>query len=270
MQQHNDNNIFIAFKTSLKEMKEDINVVNKYNLNKYKETIDGKDEDVLLKYNKWYDELSEIVVNKTKRINQSLNVIKQYDEFMELIKKEESDNDQIKITLNELVDKILEKEIKDIKFQNDIELEQLNSYVKSLLEWSDKQNYNIIFDSNVHGDGSNNSLHDKILNKSHLYFIHFDDRMNIYGGYVNEKIDKSSQAINDSNAFVFSLKRNGILFHFGLDNNDGCMDITTLKVGDNMSYCLPYSYEYNNEKKPLSDDNYKKFTVERILVIEML
>ncbi|KAL7714422.1 TLDc domain-containing protein [Entamoeba marina] len=160
-------------------------------------------------------------------------------------------------------------------------------------EWSGKQHYNIIFDSKIDGDGSNNVLGNKVMNKKNLYFIHFDNRQNIYGGYVNELIGGYSKLINDPNSFVFSLKRNNqntlkkylikqnqhhhafslcsnfkVLYYFGYDDNN-CRDITTFKVGDPHSYCLPYSYEYNGENKPLSDGTNNKFTVERILVIQM-
>ncbi|KAL7718482.1 TLDc domain-containing protein [Entamoeba marina] len=363
MQKVIQSNEFIEFKNSLNEvikklneLKYEINedVNEKYNLKKYYQIIEGSDSDVLTQYETWYDQLSEVVINNT-------NSIKQQNEL---------NNDEIKVTLNSIVYKMIDKETiifnkqeqntknqqneKQIEFnkqterlekekhdllmklnmekdelqkesvkrkqkynQKLIELNNLkyqydtNDYkvfstipndeninfvqsINKMKEWSGKQHYNIIFDSKIDGNGSNNVLRDKVINKKNLYFIHFDNRQNIYGGYVNELIDVYNKLINDPNAFVFSLKRNNqntlkkysikqdqhqnafklfsnyeVLYYFGSNDGNKCKDITTFKVGDPRSYCNQYSYEYNGENKPLSDDTNNKFTVERILVIQM-
>ncbi|KAL7714419.1 TLDc domain-containing protein [Entamoeba marina] len=379
MQKVIKSNEFLSFKNNLNEvinklneLKDEINedINEKYNLEKYYQIIEGSDEDVLTQYETWYDQLSEVVINNTNTINQSQNIIKQFNEFIEMERKEKENNDEIKVTLNSLVYKIIDKETiifnkqdqniknqqneKQIEFNKQNErlekekhdllmkfnmekeelqkesnkrkqkynekLKELNNLkyqydtddykvieiisndenvnfvqsINKMKEWSGKQHYNIIFDSKIDGDGSNNVLGDKVMNKKNLYFIHFDNRQNIYGGYVNELIDGYRKDINDPNSFVFSLKRNNqntlkkylikqdqhhhafylcsnykVLYSFGSTNGSTCDDITTLKVGDPQSYCKPYSYEYNGENKPLSDDGKKGLTVERILVIQM-
>ncbi|KAL7718480.1 TLDc domain-containing protein [Entamoeba marina] len=378
MQKVIQSNEFIEFKNSLNEvikklneLKYEINEVSneKYNLKKYYQIIEGNDLDVLTQYETWYDQLSEVVINNTNSIKQQNELVQQLEELNKFIEKEKENNDEIKVTLNSIVYKMIDKETsifnkqeqntknqqneKQIEFnkqterlekekqdllmklnmekdelekesvkrkqkynQKLIELNNLkyqydtNDYkvfstilndedvifvqsINKMKEWSGKQHYNIIFDSKIDGDGSNNVLSDKVINKKNLYFIHFDNRQNIYGGYVNELIDGYDEDINDPNAFVFSLKRNNqntlkkysikqdqhhyafyinskqdLLYNFGSDDNI-CKDITTSKVGDPGSYCNPYSYEYNGENKPLSDDTNNEFTVERILVIQM-
>ncbi|KAL7714424.1 TLDc domain-containing protein [Entamoeba marina] len=379
MQKVVESNEFKSFKNNLNEVinklnelkyeiNEDIN--EKYNLEKYDQIIEGSDEDVLIQYETWYDQLSEVVINNNNAINQRNELVQQLKELNKFINKEKENNDEIKVTLNSIVDKMIDKETiifnkqqqniknqqneKQIEFNKQTErlekekhdllmklnmekdelqkendkrkqkynekLKELNNLkyqydtgdykvfstiandenvnfaqsINKMKEWSGKQHYNIIFDSKIDGDGSNNVLRDKVMNKKNLYFIHFDNHQNIYGGYVNELIDKYNKRINDPNSFVFSLKRNNqntfkkylikqnqhqnafklcanrdLLYYFGSTDGISCRDITTFKVGDPHSYCLPYSYEYNGENKPLSDSTNNKFTVERILVIQM-
>ncbi|KAL7714425.1 TLDc domain-containing protein [Entamoeba marina] len=379
MQKVIESNEFLSFKNNLNEvikklneLKDEINedINEKYNLDKYYQIIEGSDEDVLTQYETWYDQLSEVVINNNNAIKQRNDLVQQLEELNKFINKEKENNDEIKVTLNSIVYKMIDKETiifnkqqqniknqqneKQIEFnkqneklekekqellmkfnmekeelqkENDKRKQKYNEKLKELnnlkyqydtddykvistisndenvnfvqsinkmKEWSGKQHYNIIFDSKIHGNGSNNVLGDKVMNKKNLYFIHFDNRQNIYGGYVNELIDGYFKFINDPNAFVFSLKRNNqntlkkysikqnqhhhafslcsnqdLLYYFGITDDSKCTDITTLKIGDPHSYCDPYSYEYNGENKPLSDGSDNIFTVERILVIQM-
>ncbi|KAL7718475.1 TLDc domain-containing protein [Entamoeba marina] len=382
-------NEFPSFKNDLNEVikklnesKNEINEVSneKYNLDKYYQIIEGSDEDVLTQYKTWYDQLSEVVINNNNAIKQGNELVQQLEELNKFIDKEKENNDEIKVTLNSLVYKMIDKEtiifhkqeqntknqqdekqiefnkqnerlekekqdlfkkfnlekedllnkfnmekeelqnernkrkqkynekikeLKNLKYQYDtgdykiistISNDENINFVPSInkmKEWSGKQHYNIIFDSKTDGDGSNNVLLNKVINKKNLYFIHFDNDQNIYGGYVNELIDVYNEDINDPNAFVFSLKRNNqntlkkysikqnehhrafclcpsqnVLYSFGFDGVH-CRDITTFKVGDPQSYCLPYLYEYNGENNPLSFKSNNRFTIERILVIQM-
>ncbi|KAL7717986.1 hypothetical protein QTN25_004683 [Entamoeba marina] len=73
-----------------------------------------------------------------------------------------------------------------------------------LKKWSRKKKYNVIFDSRMYGDGSNNGLRNEVINKSSLYFIVFDDNDNIFGGYVNSIIYTDNVPIRDDSSFVFS------------------------------------------------------------------
>ncbi|KAL7718470.1 TLDc domain-containing protein [Entamoeba marina] len=379
MQKVIQSNEFILFNNNLNEvikklneLKDEINedINEKYNLDKYYQIIEGSDEDVLTRYETWYDQLSEVVINNNNSIKQGNESFKQIEELNKFINKEKENNDEIKVTLNSLVDKMIDKETiifnkqeqntknqqneKQLEFnkqnerlekekhdllnkfnidkeqsekESDKRKQKYNQKIKELnnlkyrydtgdykiistisndeninfvpsinkmKEWSGKHHYSIIFDSKIDGNGSNNVLRDKVINKKNIYFIHFDNRQNICGGYVNELIDVYNEDINDLNAFVFSLKRNNqntfkkysikqnqhhyafclcpnqnVLYSFGSDNGISCEDITTFKVGDPQSYCNPYTYEYNGENKPLFDGNNNRFTIERILVIQM-
>ncbi|KAL7715595.1 TLDc domain-containing protein [Entamoeba marina] len=182
--------------------------------------------------------------------------------------------------------------IEKIKFKNDDELEQLNNSIQLLLEWSGKQNYNIIFDSKIHGDGGG-VLENRVIHRKNLYFLTFDNENNVFGGYVDNIINKTNDWIKDSNPFVFSLIRNGKIknikydikkgkeqYAFKLKSNsyelyrfgeDGYSDICVYEIGNNKSYCDYHSYEYNGEQNP-SRDNYggsNEFSMKRILVIQM-
>ncbi|KAL7715601.1 TLDc domain-containing protein [Entamoeba marina] len=177
--------------------------------------------------------------------------------------------------------------------ENVIELKQFNNSVNALLEWSGKDSFIILFDSDLDGDGKK-ILSKKVINKKNLYFISFDNENNIFGGYMNEIIYDTDCSIGDPNAFIFSLIRNGtvinkkysimkseerrvlnvrsysnILYQFGF----GCYylqsDIIATSINyESRYYCLPTSYKYNEEQQPLRDCS-NLYSMTRILVLEM-
>ncbi|KAL7715577.1 TLDc domain-containing protein [Entamoeba marina] len=179
-----------------------------------------------------------------------------------------------------------------IIYDNNLENTKLNiktSPIDLLKQWSGKDQYTVIFDSDRDGDGSNNELPKIVKNKKNLYFISFDFNGNIYGGYVDSTINKIGSYITDSNAFVFSLLRNwkiknmkysiqsdrekdaflvwndsSILYHFG-----GYGVIFISKVGQKRSYSNPSStYLFNDDKSPFvygTDD----FEIMRYIIIQM-
>ncbi|KAL7712762.1 TLDc domain-containing protein [Entamoeba marina] len=116
---------------------------------------------------------------------------------------------------------------------------------------------------------NDNSLLDKVINKSNLYFISFDQKNNVFGGYVNTKIMNINDWTHDHNAFVFSLTQNGVVknkrynikqgndhYSFCLKSNDVFLysfgsDITIYKSNVQRSCCIPNAYEYNGDLNPL-------------------
>ncbi|KAL7720408.1 TLDc domain-containing protein [Entamoeba marina] len=193
---------------------------------------------------------------------------------------------QMKYQLDDVRSPIL-KELypNDTKIQQDKEIVELIPSFNKLKEWSGKQKCSIIFDSKIDGDGGNNVLMNKVMNKQNLYFISFDNQNNVFGGYVDTIINKTGDWITDPNAFVFSLIRNGKMKNikyeiknsqyafYSLSNDNqlygigGGHDIGIWKIGDSNSYCNPHSYEYNGEQHPIVDKF--NFTTKRILVIQM-
>ncbi|KAL7721687.1 TLDc domain-containing protein [Entamoeba marina] len=144
---------------------------------------------------------------------------------------------------------------------------QLIDSISSLKNWSNKDTFNVIFDSDIHGDGwSNNVLRDTVYRRSNLYFITFDINNNVFGGYLNKTINTIGCGIEDDNSFVFSLIRNGgCLYAFG-------DDIHVQRINNDESYCKCDYYDYNNEQNPLINiitPPYQTFQTTRIIVIEM-
>ncbi|KAL7714730.1 TLDc domain-containing protein [Entamoeba marina] len=173
-------------------------------LKEYGKPADGSDEEILLRYETWYDKLDEFAIKKIK----------------------------IKVTLNDLVDKIIEK--KTILHKNKMKqldntmkkhcdtieatyakdkeiLENIVPSINKLKEWSDKQKCSVIFDSKLDGDGENNGFMNKVMNKQNLYFISFDNQNNVFGGYADNNINITDGSRTNPNAFTFSLIRNGNL-----------------------------------------------------------
>ncbi|KAL7718026.1 TLDc domain-containing protein [Entamoeba marina] len=160
-----------------------------------------------------------------------------------------------------------------------------------LKEWCMLDNYTIIFDSDIYGNGME-SLEHILKNKNQLYFIHFDDDDNVFGGYLSSRIDMINIDVKDNTSFLFSLIRNGeiknkkysirssceehafclmlednFLYEFG--PGDFFSDITICKIGCKNSCCDPNSYEYNDEKNPLTLSFIYDFTINRILILQM-
>ena len=68
----------------------------------------------------------------------------------------------------------------------------------------------MLFDSDKDNWSENTSVFDdRLMNKTNLIFVVEDTMNNKYGGYISSSINKYNDYINDSNAFVFSLKSNG-------------------------------------------------------------
>ncbi|KAL7714056.1 TLDc domain-containing protein [Entamoeba marina] len=172
-----------------------------------------------------------------------------------------------------------------------IQLKELNT----LKKWSNKQSFNIIFDSDIDGDGTD-TLRALILNKSNLYFIHIDDSNNVFGGYLPSTIKELNVHIKDSNSFIFSLIRNGkinnqqyVHIHYDIKESNAFVlnsnelfglyafgfycsaDIFVDKIGSKESFCNPRWFNYgNNNINALVNENYRsKYVINRIIVLQM-
>ncbi|KAL7714053.1 TLDc domain-containing protein [Entamoeba marina] len=125
-------NGFKQFKNDLNEV---INLVNdisnevnqnvreKYNLDKYDTVIEGSDEDVLLQYETWYDQLNAIIIKNDDIIKQSSEAKQEIIDLVDLFSnlnvkdnielisnKEMMNNNEVKKTLDSIVNKIVDKE----------------------------------------------------------------------------------------------------------------------------------------------------------------
>ncbi|BFU21880.1 trichohyalin, putative [Entamoeba histolytica] len=163
---------------------------------------------------------------------------------------------------------------------------------KQIEEWTEKRINNILFDSDKDDWKVDTSVFgERVMNKEHIIIIIEDEDGNKFGGYVNSKIDRVDDYINDSKSFVFSLESNGrieemkkfdikepeyafylhnqsddLLFAFGF--GDGYEDIIVFKENDKtQSFCNQYSFEYNEIENALCGN--ENFTPKRFIVIEM-
>ncbi|KAL7712549.1 TLDc domain-containing protein [Entamoeba marina] len=166
--------------------------------------------------------------------------------------------------------------------------------IELLCEWCHKTSYTIIFDSDIDGNGKE-ILATKVFNKGNVCFIHIDEEKNVFGGYITSKIDKFETHISDSNAFVFSLVRNGIfdphkydilkeeqqdafllyesndcLYNIGGDLCISC-DISASKINDPYSFCDQTTFNYKGIEKALHDkqEYVKPFPIKRIISVLM-
>ncbi|BFU25517.1 trichohyalin, putative [Entamoeba histolytica] len=164
-------------------------------------------------------------------------------------------------------------------------------YIKQIEELTEKRINNILFDSDNDNWNRNTSVFDqRIMNKEHVIIIIEDSKGNKFGGYVNEKIDKVGEWINDSKSFLFSLESNGRIegmkkfdikepeYAFYLFNQShkclfefGYGDICVFKENDKTySSCYQHSFSYEGIRNALCGKQIPEcFTPKRIIVIEM-
>ncbi|KAL7715582.1 TLDc domain-containing protein [Entamoeba marina] len=164
--------------------------------------------------------------------------------------------------------------------------------IECIKQWSGKESYDILFDSDLHGNGGNGVLMRKILNKNNVCFIHFDSKNNIFGGYLNTTIDKCNHYLWDKKSFLFSLMRNGKIknikykirknqegYSFYLYSNgdylygfgSGYWDLFACRINLQYSCCKQTSFLYGDDPEPLIDNpgDPNRFEMKRILVLQM-
>ena len=175
--------------------------------------------------------------------------------------------------------------------------------IKQIEEWSSTTFKEVVFDSDIDDWSKDTSTFDqKIFNREKLTFIMEDTEGNVFGGFVNAKIDKyvyceygewKGSKITDKNAFVFSLRSNGRLkepmkFDFKSENRDwafqlqksiddylfvfgGGNDIRINKENSKSEcYCNEESFDYQGKKKVLvGKEKWCRYTVQRIQVWQM-
>ncbi|KAL7716402.1 TLDc domain-containing protein [Entamoeba marina] len=294
-------------------------VSEKYNLKNYTKVLEGDDKEVIDSYEKMYDELHDTIVNKDSSIVKSIETAekleKVYTSIKKIADKEEDNSNEMKYSINKLVDRIIERE--EQVYQRDVfnrkkqyekrveellqkkmtptkppnsQMEKIGMCMNSLRTWSGLNKCSLIFDSNTDGD-DNQDLCNKLINKSKLYFINFDDDGNIFGGYFSGEISKINWWLPDPNAFVFSLFRNGRenqrmfkikpqmqhaafflypksdwLYCFG----NGTRDMSICKIGNENSWCYPCYFDYEGVEKALTDyENVDEFPIRRFVVFQM-
>ncbi|KAL7722954.1 hypothetical protein QTN25_000540 [Entamoeba marina] len=259
--------------TEVEQVKE---LLEKYDI-VLKDDIDEKD--LILKYESFYGQLKEFIFNKKEEIVNvevminNLSGLAYGSQFANILNKKKENTNQIIDCGNRIVERIREiettiynnrikdlnnmkverlHELKQVKVQqqidvNDNEMNIIINSINLLKQWSNQNTYNIIFDSKIDGDGwTDNILHDRVFNRSNVYFITFDTNNNVFGCFITKKIDKSCsykseerkkttyygitqthhdtllekffnkeeidkpiEYIRDENAFVFSLIRDG-------------------------------------------------------------
>ncbi|KAL7720458.1 hypothetical protein QTN25_002226 [Entamoeba marina] len=254
--------------------------------NKQEQNIKNEQNEKQIEFNKQTERLEKEKQNLLMKLN-----IEKEELEKESDKRRQQFNEKLK-ELNNMKYQYRNADLETFSMMLDKENIYLNPSINKLKEWSGKQKCSIIFDSKIDGDGGNNVLHDKVINKKNLYFISFDNENNVFGGYLDTTIGTVGN-ITDSNAFTFSLIRNGEFKNikyeikndcrrhaFYLCFNSDCLynfgsgfgnDISVCRIGNSNSHCFSTSYEYNGEQHPFIDntDSSNYFTVKRLLVMEM-
>ncbi|KAL7714231.1 TLDc domain-containing protein [Entamoeba marina] len=149
------------------------------------------------------------------------------------------------------------------------QIEKETMVLEAMKKWSGFNSFNVIFDSDLHGNGDN-TLVPGIFNKSNLYFITYDDKRNVFGGFIKEDISEFQEDYFDDNAFVFSFIRNGKMKNVKYDifrGFFGAFEVNTSVEGSDCSQC---NFNYNGELNALVETHQPTtYVVERIIVVQM-
>ncbi|KAL7713221.1 hypothetical protein QTN25_009281 [Entamoeba marina] len=171
-----------------------------------------------------------------------------------------------------------------------------------LLKWSNCTSGSVLYDSDRDGQ-SNECFNEKVIGKSNIFFINFDEFGNIYGTFVKKSLTKhNTRCIDhyfnpDNDHFIFSLRtdgksqptcwylkkspngRSGIyLYNNEVKNNNclyvvgqlGFMTIAKSTVEESDFYKLSNEYEDMNDFDLNGRNGWnERFIVDRVLVIQM-
>ena len=125
--------------------------------------------------------------------------------------------------------------------------------IESIESWTHKKIKSIVFDSDIDNWNSGREFSQYIIGKSNLLFMIDDVENNRFGGYISSKITNSDIYINDSNAFIFSLKSNGRLNHpmkFPINNSE--FAFTSITANDRYIFAFGGGYDIKLDKKETS------------------
>ena len=165
--------------------------------------------------------------------------------------------------------------------------------LSTLEEWCGMKYQCVIYDSDK--DGQESSVFtNKILNKSNLYFINYDDNNCIYGGFQKSAIKKLNRHNLDNDYFLFTLNEFG---QHGVEKKYSMLStpkyptktgISVFKENDELYYFADgfgvyksflqksYTYQgvanqYEGAVKGCFNGKYdpNRFVVKRVLVIQM-
>ncbi|ELP86050.1 hypothetical protein EIN_446470 [Entamoeba invadens IP1] len=194
------------------------------------------------------------------------------------------------------IEEAKDKDIKEYikireKYKDDLKLKSngISHEEKEALEkFSNSKIKSLVFDSEKDDWAQGSSeFDDKVMGKKNLLFLVEDNNNNKFGGVFTEKVDRTNEYIEDTDAFIFSLIRKGkfnpkkfelksdeskdaftlcgsrgdYLFAFG---GQKC-DIAVYKKGKDGSRCFPNSY--TESKNAFVDNN--KFTPKSVKVFQL-
>ena len=178
-------NEIIQMRNSINQLKQSIylNQTNQLNENEYKEH--------LKKQKKQLQQMTKELIQSSKNQN-NINDSKEKEEIQEIRKRtyEEIQNKDFNLT---------------------------NQQRKQIENWTSLHCSEVVFDSNKDDWNSIEPFKSKIFNRSQLIFLIEDEKGQKFGGYIHAKINKTTKqpngwyngdAIEDSNAFVFTLNSN--------------------------------------------------------------
>ena len=196
--------------------------------------------------------------------------------------------------IREEKEKQIEEQQKELNKQTIEEFnESYSSEMKYLREWLNENNYQILFDSKYHNWKTETSIFDKqIFGKSHIAILIEDEKNNVFGCYVDKRIDRYNEFIKDKNAFIFSLKTNERIdnptkypilfsdesFRLGKSSDDllfsiGEGDIVVMKenciTNEKYHSYSQSSFKYEGLEKRNENNEKHTFDVKRIFVIQI-
>ncbi|EKE39896.1 hypothetical protein ENUP19_0216G0031 [Entamoeba nuttalli] len=262
----------------LQKLKEDFNKISQINQQQ-------EDEEITMK------EITNDIIRKLLFIEEMKykKEIKEIEsKFQEMINKRK---EEFQLRRTELTNMkfIIPNRIDIIPFtlKIDKEFRIIEEYYIYLQNWSNLNEYQILFDSFL---DSQNQFNDRVMNKRNLYFINFDEFGYVFGAFVSVPILETNKFISDPNHFIFSLKKSifkpmkwnpigdnssNALFIYRNESylyqvgHTGCFIIH--QTGVSNSYCKNLQIAYLGAPSSLSNtESFEDFSVNRVIVIQMM
>ena len=173
----------------------------------------------------------------------------------------------------------------------------ISRFKNKLVEWCGKPSLKLLFDSHNKPIMKNKTFDFEkiILNQKDLIYIIFDSENNIFGGYIDNPVEKLNTAIFSNKMFLFSLRNekkkdrpkrflpkenpltfvvtnedHGLLFSFGYNHqNFEQSDIVVAKHGvEERSFCGYGHFNYQGEKNSFTSK--PLYEMRRVMVFQAL
>ncbi|KAL7712521.1 hypothetical protein QTN25_009845 [Entamoeba marina] len=154
--------------------------------------------------------------------------------------------------------------------------------------WTGKNDYNVLFDTDIHGDGKED-VATVIQSTQQLFIVVFDKSGSAFGGFIKKKSRKYNGSEYDTELFSLYYSNHLILLKYNISRGEenssfnllpssnclfrfGYGDLAVSSISSPTSMTYPFCFTYPSNFQgltPEAETNTHQFTVERFIIFEL-